>query len=716
MMGGAFLSDSWFRVAGLCPRLRQPIRVSRQRYRGKAWYLVHDPLTNRVQRFSPTAWWLASQFDGAGSVDGIWQRALRELGDHAPSQDDVIGWLAQLHQADLLVSQASPDAAELLDRHRRQARPKWLSGLANPLSVRLPLWDPDAFLGTTLPLLRGVFSRWGLAAWLLLVLPALFLAGEHWEELGGNLSDRLLSAGNLLSLLLVYPLVKLLHELGHGWAVKAGGGEVHEAGVMLLVFAPTPYVDASASNAFRSKHYRAFVAAAGMMTELALAACAMYAWLLVEPGVVRTLAFNVMAVAGISTLVFNGNPLLRYDGYYILCDLAELPNLGQRASAWWGHLVRRHAFGERDAEPPDVRADERRWLFLYAPAAFVYRVAVSLSIALFVADQYFFVGVLMALWSVAALVVLPAWKALRYLFASPALGRRRPRALLVSAGAALAVGGAGAWLPLPHSSVAEAMVWVPHGAEVRAAANGFVRHAASRPGQAVAAGDRLFSQDDPELEARFHAQLARVEELDVQAVLDQGTDRGRYVQALHDLVREQATLDDLAGRVAELETHALAAGVFVRARAEDLPGSWVRRGDLLGYIVAPGARFVRAVVRQDDIDLVRSRLRAIEIMPADRIGETYAGHVLRAVPQADERLPSKALTVEGGGEFVADPADPQALRTLDKVFQFDVAVAGAPDDLRIGTRAWVRFRYAPEPLFSQCWRRVRQVLLARLHV
>lgn len=715
-MGAAFLSDSWFRVAALCPRLRHPIRVSRQRYRGKPWYVVHDPLTNRVQRFSPNAWWLASQFDGGNSVDGVWQRALRELGDHAPSQDEVIGWLAQLHQADLLVSQASPDAAELLDRKRKQDRPKWLSGLVNPLSVRLPLWDPDAFLGRTLPLLRGVFTSWGLAGWLALVLPALFLAGVHWEALSGNLSDRLLSSSNLLSLLLVYPLVKLLHELGHGWAVKAGGGEVHEAGVMLLVFAPTPYVDASASNAFRSKHYRAFVAAAGMMTELALAACAMYAWLLVEPGVVRTLAFNVMAVAGISTLLFNGNPLLRYDGYYILCDLAELPNLGQRANNWWSHLVRRHAFGQSDATPPDLRPDEQRWLCAYAPAAFAYRIMVSLSIALFVADQYFFVGVLMALWSVAALLVLPAWKALRFLLASPALGRQRPRALLVSACAALAFGSAAAWLPLPHSSVAEAVVWVPHGAEVRAAASGFVRQVAARPAHAVGAGERLFVQEDQLLEARFQAQLARVEELDVQTVLDQSTDRGRFFQARQDLAREQGELDDLVGRVAELETRALASGMFVRARGEDLPGSWVRRGDLLGYIVAPGARFVRAVVRQDDIDLVRTRLRAIEIMPADRIGESYAGRVLRAVPQADERLPSKALTVEGGGELVADPTDPQALRTLDKVFQFDLAVDGAAPDLRIGTRAWVRFRYAPEPLFGQCWRRMRQLLLARLHV
>jgi len=715
-MAATFLSDNWFRVAALRPRLRPHARVSRQRFRGQPWYIVHDPLTNRSHRFSPTAWWLANQLDGRSTVDHAWQQALAQLGDAAPSQEEVIRLLSQLHGADLLLSEATPESTELLERRGRQMKPKWLSGLLNPMSVRIPLWDPDHFLTQTAHWLAPLFSRLGLCLWLLLVLPALLLVAQHWPELSGNLADRLLAAGNLAAIALVFPFVKLLHELGHGYAVKVHGGEVHDAGVMLLVFAPAPYVDASASGGFRSKWLRALVAAAGMLTELALAALAMFVWLSVEPGAVRSVAFNVMTVADISTLVFNANPLLRYDGYYILCDLIEMPNLGQRANSYWGWLVQHHLFGERDTPAPEASPAERRWMLAYAPAAFIYRAAVSLTIALFIANQYFFIGVMLALWSVVGLIVMPLMRNLRFLIASPALARQRPRALALSGAILLGALLLAVAVPLPSSSTVQAVVWVPEGAEVRANSSGFVRGAAVHSMTRVQPGQPLFELEDGSLLARYEEQSARVTELDVQAVQDMTEERAHAFQTREALAREQSQLDDLAGRVAQLSTRAQAAGTFVRASSEDLPGSYVKRGDLLGYILGPQQRTVRAVVPQDEIGMVRGALRGIEVQLADRLGHRYAGRIVRTVPQGEENLPSKALAVEGGGDFVLDPRDPSTLRTLDKVFQFDIVLDPVPADLRIGTRAYVRFEYAREPLAMQLWRRVRQLLLSRLHV
>ena len=149
---------------------------------------------------------------------------------------------------------------------------------------------------------------------------------------------------------------------------------VHEFGVMFLVFAPVPYVDASAASEFRSKWRRALVGAAGMIVEVFFAALALYVWLAVEQGLVRALAYNVMLIAGVSTVVFNGNPLLRYDGYYILADLLEIPNLAQRATRYWGYLVERYVFRTEDSKDFVATRGERIWLLLYAPASFFYRV------------------------------------------------------------------------------------------------------------------------------------------------------------------------------------------------------------------------------------------------------------------------------------------------------------------------------------------------------
>ena len=164
--------------------------------------------------------------------------------------------------------------------------------------------------------------------------------------------DRVLVPENLLVMWLVFPVLKLAHEFGHAFAVKTRGGEVHEMGVMIMVLTPVPYVDASSAWAFRSKWQRIRVGAAGMMVELFIASLALFLWLSAEPGVFRGVLYNVILIAGISTVLFNANPLLRFDGYYILMDWLEIPNLRQRSTQYWAYLAERYLFGRREAEPP----------------------------------------------------------------------------------------------------------------------------------------------------------------------------------------------------------------------------------------------------------------------------------------------------------------------------------------------------------------------------
>ena len=259
-------------------------------------------------------------------------------------------------------------------------------------------------------------------------------------------------------------------------------------------------------------------------------------------------------------------------------------------------------------------------------------------------------------------------------------------------------------------------MWVPEGAEVHAAGTGFVLRAPAREVPRVNAEQLLVELDDPVLLARFLEQQAKVAEVEVQTVLDLAEDKARAFQSREALARERNALADLEQRMAELATVAHTTGRFVRAQSEELPGRFVKRGELLGYILGTNLNTVRVVVAQDEIGMVRGRLKSIEIKLSDRIGENFEGRVVRSIPQGNEKLPSKALTIEGGGEFVLDPRDPAALQTLDKVFQLDIELTAAPTDLRIGTRAFVRFEFEPEPLLDQAARRVRQMFLSRLHV
>ncbi len=218
--------------------------------------------------------------------------------------------------------------------------------------MRFPLFDPDRFLQRTLPWVQPLFGWFGILLWLAVVGTGAVLAASHWTDLTEDIADRVLDPQNLVLLWFVYPVVKALHELGHAYATRKWGGEVHEIGIMLLVLSPVPYVDASAAWGFRDKRKRMVVGAVGIAVELFLGALALFVWLAVEPGAVRAIAYNVMLISGVSTLLFNGNPLLRFDGYYVLSDAIEIPNLGARANQYLGYLFQRYVFGVADAEDP----------------------------------------------------------------------------------------------------------------------------------------------------------------------------------------------------------------------------------------------------------------------------------------------------------------------------------------------------------------------------
>ena len=715
-MAAPFLSASWYRVAELRPELRAHARIHRQRFRGQPWYVLHDSASGKLHRFSPAAYRVIQLMDGQRTIDEMWNEVAAEAGEDAPTQDEVIRLLAQLHAGDLLQANLPPDVNELAERGSKQKRQKLLQSFINPMSIRIPLWDPDAFLNRTWPLVRPVFSLLGVLLWLLLVLPAIVLAGVNWHELTANLSDQVLSAHNLLLLWLVYPLIKALHELGHAYAVKSGDGEVHEMGIMLLVLAPIPYVDATASGAFRNKWRRAMVGAAGMLVELFLAAIAMAVWVMVEPGLVRSIAFNVLFVAGASTLLFNGNPLLRYDGYYVLADLIEIANLGNRSNQYWQWLVKRYLFGIKTVERPPASAGERRWFLFYGAASFVYRTLVMIAIILFIAGEFFFVGVVLAIWAATTMFVLPIGKGLGYVISSPELQRQRTRARIVTFASLALVLVFVLAVPMPLRTHAEGVVWVPDKAEVRAGADGFVEQLLVQPEERVEVGDLLLVTARPTLAAEVEQAQARVRQLEVQYTMQMFEERVQAATIREDLRRERFALARAEEKLDSLLVVAAVSGALKLARPQDLPQRFVKKGELLGYIVDGPPRLARVVVVQDDIALVREAHDEVQVKIADRLEYTYPARLIREVPGAHEELPSKALSIAGGGQQGTDPRDPKGLKSLHRLFQFDLELPPEVGPLHIGTRVYVRFHHRAEPLAEQWARRLRQLFLSRFDV
>ena len=419
--------ESWYRIAGQRIALRSSVKVRRQMYRGSRWYVLHDPFNNQFYRLPPPAYAFVARLGLERTLEEVWQESMAQDAENAPGQEEVIHLLAQLYHANLLHYELPADSEKLFERYRERRQRTRQATLLNIMFIRLPLFDPDRLLQRLQPVARLLFSPLGLLAWIAVLAGALKVAIENFPALRMQ-SQGILALPNLPLMYLALVLIKALHELGHALAVRRFGGEVHTLGVMFLIFSPLPYMDATAAWAFRSKWRRVLVGAAGMIAELFAAAVAVFVWAGTGPGILHSLAYNTIFVASLSTILFNINPLLRFDGYYILSDLLDIPNLHAQSSRELRHLVERFAFGVRQSRSPAGSRSEAFWLSVFGALSGAYKLVVFSTILLVVADRFLLAGVIMAAVCAVAWVPAPLVRLARYLAGSPRLEHVRLRA------------------------------------------------------------------------------------------------------------------------------------------------------------------------------------------------------------------------------------------------------------------------------------------------
>lgn len=712
----SLFSTSWYRVASLRPSLRAQARVLRHSYRGQRWHVVQDHTTGQFLRFNATAYSVIALMDGVRTLDEIWRLSAVELKDEAPTQDEILQLLTQLYQANVIKTDRKPDLQEMVERGRKAKWQKLKQYLSNPMSVRIPLVDPDAFLSRWVAPLRA--GTWQV----LLVLWAIFIAWSGWQlaaswpELTQDLSARIFTPENMVSLLIIFPLLKAIHELGHGIALKALGLPCREMGVMLLVFMPVPYVDASASSGVAHKWQRALVGGAGMMIELLVAALALWLWTWVEPGPLKSILHNVVIVSGVTTIIFNANPLLRFDGYYMLCDWLEIPNLGQKANQLVMHHVRKNGFGVyNDPEPTHTRS-ERAWMWAYAPASHIYRFMITVGIALFVAEHYFFVGVMLALWSVWGFAVVPIYKYLRFLMEDARLNGHRWRAIGVT-GASLGLLGSLCFaIPMPSATMAEGVIWMPEESRIRTPVACFGAEILAPSGEWVKRGQALMTCHDPDLDARIAEETAKVLEMRSRVALAQATDKVQWQIALAALQFQESSLKTLKDKSDSRMILSPHDGRFVMPAPADFKGRYFGRGEVLAHVLDPQKFTLISVVDQARAELVRQDTQKVELRSVDRMSEVLNAKLLREVPAATQDLPSMALSLQGGGQIGLDPkADEQGRspRALAPLFQFELAFGQGAVPQALGNRVYIRYVHQNEAWGFQAWRSVRQMVMRR---
>lgn len=712
-MTDSLFSRSWYSVEAIKFKLKSHISIHRHTYRGQVWFILQDHVTGQFHRFTPGVYQIIARLNGELSLQDIWVLACNTLDEDMPTQDQIIALISKLYNANILTADVIPNISELNSRHKTIIRNRFLLRIKSPLGIRLPLLDPDKFLNKSIKYLSTIFSGWGLFVWLGVVFYAFTLMLINWPELSMNTSDRVLALENIFLMALVYPVVKLIHEFGHAYVLKKWGAEVHEMGIMFLVFFPVPYVEASESISFSSKYQRMLVGAIGVMVELFLAASAMILWANIEPGVVRTLAFNTMIVAGVSTLLFNGNPLLKFDAYYVLSDYLEIPNLASKANAYWGYLIKARLLNIPNVESPSASLRESCWLFFYAFASFLYRFFVMIMIAIYVASQLYFVGVIIAFWSIYMSLFKPFIKVVSAPFNDASFRQRRFRVTAICSLFAISLFCSVFIIKIPFSTQVEGVLLGNELGFIRAGQGGFVTDLKAVSGQVVERGDVLLTMADQELDTEIEVLKSQIMQVDqrLQASFNNINQAEILSQELIYLKNE---LNLSEQRKMLLTIKSPQSGKY-ELPDQYLIGKYFNKGELIGQVVNYKLSKASVLVDEDSIESVLNDSQSIEIRMASSATTVYRGSIDRIAPASSRQFPSAILSVEGGGDIAADPSSNSELVTFGRYFHVDLFLPDAPKS-RLEERVYVLFRHSPEPLYLRIYRAVRRVFLRQLNV
>lgn len=717
-MAERIYSEVWHQIADIKLRLVSHARLFKQFYRRKEWYVVQDVFNNTFYRFTPQAYRFLLSLNDEYSVGQQWEDYVAAHPDDAPTQFEVVRMLSQLHVSNLLYisHQANTDDmfARLQDKQNKELKAKLMSFLF----VRVPLWNPDRWLADHMAWCKMLTSRMAVFIWLLMA----FLAGksllDNIDQAVGQ-GQGLLALNNVVYLYIAMFGLKLLHEMGHAMATKRYGGSVTNMGVMLLLLTPIPYVDASSSWAFRNKYQRVLVGAAGMIVELFIAFIATLVWANTGEGFINAMSFNIMVVASISSVIFNGNPLLKFDAYYMLSDAIEVPNLYQRSRDQWIYWAKRYLYKVKaGAEDPGHSQSERGLLAGFAVLSFSYRILVTVAILLYVAQTWFLLGLIVSCIFGFMWLIKPTFDFIKFLWLDKTLRANRRKAISHSLLVGSLLWGLVFSLPIPTHIATPGMLESSQYSHVYSPFDGELLELLVVDGQRLEAGQAIARFDDSHLQFDLTKVDANLKEIRARIIgaREAGDERllplleqQRYLQQQQQFVQEQLSKATIS---------APHEGIWVSKVSSAYLGTMLLERADLGTVVSDSAYAFNAVVSQEAAgrisDVLPLQRAQIKLQGASH--QTLQATRLDFVPYEQQVLPSASMGWTAGGDIPTKESDDSGLTSREPFFQMTADVIAAPETslaLLHGRLGYMRYQLPSETIADKVSRSFSQLLQQR---
>lgn len=735
---------------------RTDLTAKRATYLGRAYWIVKDPIGLKYYRFQDEEYFILNALDGTKSLETIKEEFEAEFPPQKITLEEIQSFVGQLHQCSLIVAGVPDQGHELLKRRKKRRRKEVLAACSNILAIRFKGVDPNRFFDKLLPYVRWFFHPISLICCLLLMASALLLIGIEFDHFRSKLPEfqQFFGPGNLVLLSVVLFATKVLHEFGHGLSCKVLGGECHELGVMILVLTPCLYCNVSDSWMLPNKWKRAAIGVAGVFVECTLASICTFIWWFTKENTLHYLCLNVMFISSISTVVFNINPLLRYDGYYILADILEIPNLRQKATKIMSQKASEWFLGMESPEDPFLPKRNQLLFALYTIGAVCYRWVVMASILFFIwrfFDSYGLkvIAQIIAAMSLYGLLVMPLWKIAKFFWVPGRIYKVKKSHFYPSLAGLLAIIAVCCFVKFPYSIYAPAVLELR--SESSSTANvlapksgGILSEILVSDGDQVKAGQKLVVLKNPQLFSELNNLKGQIleTERDIETCEQLGNNQeavARLQEMRARLVGLNKALDAIQTDVDRLTLTAPIDGIVVSpywrmdrenkfhdASSELLPwdgtpllkrnlNTTLEAGAHICSIGDPKKLEAIVVVDQSKKDDV-AKGQSVKIKLNERPSELYYG-VIAADVDVERRAMSSVpyqLSVKGGGPIATETGEGGVERPQMESIRVRVDVDNDDELMRVGMTAKVKIKAAPKTLLQRLVRLIGQVFNFKL--
>lgn len=681
-------------------KLRADLIVQPQFYEGMTHYVVKDPIALKYFRFKQEEYFLLEQLDGNTSLQDVKRKFERKYRPQTIAIDDLMRFTSQLHEAGLILIDTSEQAKVLVQRRRKNKWKKFTQFFANILFIKIPLVDPERLLNWMYPFFRWIFTPWFITFSVGCMLAAITLVLSQWSTFQAKLPEfqSFFNWHTILYFWCSLGVIKVIHEFGHGLTAKHYGGEVHEMGMLFLVLTPALYCDVTDSWLLPSKWKRIWISAAGIYVECFLASIATFVWWNTEPGLLNSLMLATMFICSVNTILFNANPLLRYDGYYVMSDYLEIPNLRIKSTQFFGYLIQEKVLG-LEIPVQSYMPKSRRVLFVtYAIASYLYRWVITFSIIFFLSQVLKPYGLqsisyMLALGALIPLLVLPLVKIIKFV-RQPGRMRKVKKARAAACFAAFAATVAGILLIPTPLRVSGTLVLRPADqAIVYSEVPGRLVELKVRDGDAVYEGDLLATLSNPE-KFREREQLQREQNINLVKYefhnsSIRGTDRGMAQQYLEQAQAIEPLLTKVSEQIDRLNLFAPRDGIAMGVPHPETLGQWLEPGKPFCEVGDPVVMEARLILDQSDIDLIRRGSKTwVKIYGGSE--QTIISQVSDIAERSREEVPPE-LSQLAGGEIATEPDQKTGqVRPLKPVFEIVIPLDNSDLTLQTGQRGFAK--------------------------